>query len=95
MMNSFASQREGGLGDGRASWLVTFDVISPYPAKPPSRERGRRTTKEAGAYPPLLKVPPPARERNDRRKERKGFQKGRGEEAEEQEKKKMLMREKK
>lgn len=34
MMNSFDSQREGGLGEGRASWLVTFDVIILPPYKP-------------------------------------------------------------
>lgn len=56
-MNSFDRQEGGGLGGGRASWLVPFDVISRYPNNPPQRERGRRKTEEEGTSPPL-KAPP-------------------------------------
>lgn len=56
------------MGKRRASWLVPFDVISPYTYKQPPRERGRRNTKEGGTKPPP-KGPPP--ERKDRRKRRK------------------------
>ena len=72
-----AARREEDLGGGRASWLVPFDVISRNTYKQPTRERGRRKTKEVGAKPPP-KVPPRKVMRGGR--EEKGRQNGKKEE---------------
>lgn len=48
-----AARREEDLGGGRASWSVTFDVISRYTYKPTAT--GKREKKHGGSR----SVPPP------------------------------------
>ena len=88
------ARREEDLGGGRASWLVPFDVISRNTDKPPATRKREKNKEEVGKTPPLLKVPPPAPWKVMRRGKKKGWEKGREFEKGEQEKKKVLMREK-
>nr|UVX79331.1 MAG: hypothetical protein [Bacteriophage sp.] len=65
-----AARREEDLGGGRASWLVPFDVISPYTYKPTAtRKREKKHEGRRNVTPPLKSPPPP--ESYDRRKRRK------------------------
>lgn len=61
MMNSFVSQREGGLGEGRASWLVTFDVINPYTNKPTATRKREKKHGGRRSVPPPPKGSPPGK----------------------------------
>lgn len=55
-----AARREEDLGGGRASWLVSFGVISRNTNKPPATRKREKNKEEVGKTPPpLLKVPPP------------------------------------
>lgn len=84
-----AARREEDLGGGRASWLVPFDVISPYTYKQTATRKREKKHVGRGNVPPPPKgsPPPPERESNERRKEKKGRQKGREEERRKEEKK--------
>lgn len=63
MMNSFGRQEGGGLGGGRASWLVPPGVIIHYTKQTPRQEKEGEETRRKRERNPPLKSPPGKEER--------------------------------
>nr|UVX56144.1 MAG: hypothetical protein [Bacteriophage sp.] len=56
-----AARREEDLGGGRASWLVPFDVISPYTYKQTARRKREKKHGGSRNVPPPPKGSPPGK----------------------------------
>lgn len=67
------ARREEDLGGGRASWLVSFGVISRNTNKPPATRKREKNMEEVGktSPPPPKGSPSPPPESNEKRKEKR------------------------
>lgn len=68
MMHSFGRQEGGGLGGGRASWLVPFGVIIPLHQTNPRLKEGEETGRKRERNPPLKS--PPGKEREEEKEDK-------------------------